>query len=105
MRRPILLCYSGRMVRPRSGGTDFALAAALLTAAALALYWSALRHPLVFDDFLLNRNMLRMYYAHATDRIGAPRWLSDASFWWVHAAFAGGVLWQRLANVLLHAMA
>ncbi len=80
-----------------------ALAAVLLAGAAVALYWSALRHPLVFDDFHLSRNMLGTYYAHATDRFGMPRWLSDASFYWVHLASGGDLLWQRLANVLLHA--
>jgi len=36
-----------------------------MLAAALLLYWSALRHPLVFDDYHLNEHALKTYYAQA----------------------------------------
>ena len=77
-------------------------AAALLAGAALALYWSGLRHPLVFDDFHLSQYALKTDYAQASARFGL-RWLSDASFGAVHAVFGADPLWQRVANVLLHA--
>jgi tetratricopeptide (TPR) repeat protein len=86
----------------RQPGPPFALAALALLAAALALYWGALRHPLVFDDFSLRDYLLRTYYAEAASRFGL-RWVSDASFWWIHQLFGRDPLWQRLANVVLHA--
>jgi len=73
-----------------------------MLAAALLLYWSALRHPLVFDDYHLNEHALKTYYTQARAWFGL-RWLSDASFGWVYALFGKTVIWQRLANVLLHA--
>jgi len=79
------------------------LAAALFLAAALALYASGLRYPLVFDDYHLSPYQLARHYAEALSRFGELRWLSDASFGAIHAAFGGNLLWQRLANLLLHA--
>src|SRR5688500_15611472 len=80
----------------------FALAALALLGAALALYWGSLRHPLVFDDHQLRDYALRTFYDEAASRLGL-RWLADASFGWIYAAFGRNLLWQRLANVLLHA--
>src|SRR5687767_15987022 len=80
----------------------FALAALALLGAALALYWGSLRHPLVFDDHQLRDYALRTFYDEAASRLGL-RWLADASFGWIYATFGRNLLWQRLANVLLHA--
>lgn len=44
---------------------DGVWAGALLLAAALALYWSGLRHPLLFDDYHLGAYSLKTYYADA----------------------------------------
>ena len=79
------------------------MAGALLLAAALGLYWSGLRHPLVFDDYHLGTYALKTYYASALSRAGEVRWLSDASYGWVHRISGDGVVAQRLASVLLHA--
>jgi tetratricopeptide (TPR) repeat protein len=79
------------------------LAALLLAGAALALYWSGLGYPRVFDDHHLSPYALRTYYADALTRFGHLRWLSDASFGAVYALLGGKLLWQRLVNVLLHA--
>ncbi len=76
----------------------------VLVIAALALYWTSLRHPLVFDDYHLNERALRTHFAQAASRLSL-RWVSDASFGWIHAAFGKDFFWQRLANVLLHAAA
>jgi tetratricopeptide (TPR) repeat protein len=73
-----------------------------MLAAVLLLYWSALRHPLVFDDYHLSEYALKTYYAQARSWFGL-RWFSDASFGWVYALFGKAMIWQRLANVLLHA--
>jgi Tfp pilus assembly protein PilF len=89
--------------RPTSDyGPPFALVALALLGAALALYWGSLRHPLVFDDHQLRDYALRTFYDEAASRLGL-RWLADASFGWIYAAFGRNLLWQRLANVLLHA--
>lgn len=87
---------------PSDYAPPFALAALALLAAALALYWGSLRHPLVFDDHQLRDYALRTFYDEAASRLGL-RWLADASFGWVYATFGRNLLWQRLANVLLHA--
>ncbi len=73
-----------------------------MLAAVLLLYWSALRHPLVFDDYHLSEHALKTHYAQARWWFGL-RWFSDASFGWVYALFGKAMTWQRLANVLLHA--
>src|SRR5687767_12880253 len=86
----------------REPGPPFALVALALLGAALALYWGSLRHPLVFDDHQLRDYALRTFYAEAGSRLGL-RWLTDASFGWIYAVFGKNLLWQRLANVLLHA--
>src|SRR5688572_16200067 len=83
-------------------GPPFALMALALLGAALALYWGSLRHPLVFDDHQLRDYALRTFYAEAASRLGL-RWLTDASFGWIYAVFGKNLLWQRLANVVLHA--
>lgn len=87
----------------RQSGPPFALAALALLGAALLLYWGSLRHPLVFDDAQNLRDYtLATVYADAASRFGL-RWLSDASFWWIRKLCGQDLLWQRLANVLLHA--
>lgn len=85
------------------GRAPLPLAGALLLVIGLALYWSALRHPLVFDDHHLGTYSLKTYYAAALTRFGELRWLSDATYGWVYRAFGSDVLWQRLASVLFHA--
>jgi hypothetical protein len=77
------------------------IAAAVLPAAALALYWGTLRDPLVFDDISLSRGALRGGIAPASAGIGL-RALSEASFGWIQALFGANLAWQRLLNVLLH---
>jgi len=68
---------------------------------ALALYWAALRYPLVFDDRLLRDDFLRFY--------GASwfhfdlRWLSYATFGWTYDVVGKQWIWHRALNVLLHA--
>src|SRR5262249_44830538 len=74
----------------------FALGALALIAAALALYWSGLFYPLVFDDAALGGQ-----HPLAPSPL-ARRWLPDASFAWVQLALGGALLPQRLVNVLLH---
>ncbi len=89
--------------RTWQSGPPFALAALVLLGAAVALYWGSLRYPLVFDDaHNLRDPALRTIYAEAVSRFGL-RWFSDASFWWIYQLFGKDLLWQRLANVLLHA--
>lgn len=83
-------------------GLPFAAGALMLLAAALALYWGTLRYPLVFDDYHLAEHTLKTHHAGAMARQGT-RWLSDASFWWIYSVFGKDLLWQRLANVVLHA--
>lgn len=78
-------------------------AGALLLAAALALYWSGLRHPLLFDDYHLGAYSLKTYYAGALSRFGELRWLSDATYGWVYRLSGDGIAGQRLASVFLHA--
>jgi protein O-mannosyl-transferase len=65
------------------------------------LYWSALRNPPVFDDGVLTPQFLHAYSSSGLtlDR----RALSNASFGWIYSLFGRDWLWQRLANVLLHA--
>jgi len=68
---------------------------------ALALYWTALRYPLVFDDRLLRENFLRLYgtsWFHFD-----LRWLSYATFGWTYDMIGTQWIWHRLINVLLHA--
>lgn len=87
---------------PRATNAFLALT---LLVAALALYWSSLRHPLVFDDHHLNSYAFRTYYAQSLARFGHPRWLSDATFGAVYALAGTSFFWQRLAGVLLHGAA
>ena len=87
-----------------AAGPAIALGAAVLFAAALLLYWSALRHPLVFDDHHLTEYALKTRFAQAASWFGL-RWFSDASFGWIYALSGKDMFFQRLANVLLHAMA
>lgn len=84
----------------RMARMPFAPGAFLLMAAVLALYWPGLRHPLVFDD-----SHLKQYVLSTTVSAGLRldlRWLSIASFAWINAALGPELLWQRLANLLLH---
>jgi tetratricopeptide (TPR) repeat protein len=80
----------------------FTLGAVVLVATALLLYWGALRHPLVFDDLNLREAVLGKRYGIAS--WFSLRWFSDASFGWINALFGKDMIYQRLANVLLHAM-
>lgn len=75
-------------------------AACALLALALALYWGALRHPLVFDDHLLREDFLRLYAASWFQL--DLRWLSYATFGWTYRIFGTDWFWHRLGNVLLH---
>lgn len=77
------------------------IAAALFPAVALALYWSTLRHPLVFDDLSLVQHALQRGTAAAGSGLGT-RALSEATFGWIQGLFGANLAWQRLANVLLH---
>lgn len=86
-------------------GPTLALAALALVVAAVALYWSGLRHPPIFDDYHLNAYAFRTYYADALARFGQVRWFSDATFGAVHAIGGPGLFWHRLGNVLLHGAA
>ena len=84
-------------------GLQFALLALLLLAVAIALYWMALRYPPVFDDAHNVRDLTSKSFAARIISTSGLRWLSDASFGLVHALFGGGLFWQRIANVVLHA--
>jgi len=87
---------------PWYADAPFPLGGALLFCAALALYWGSLSNPLVFDDFNMTQYDTRAYHAWQSTRFG-PRWLSQASYWWINAALGTEMLWQRLTSVLLHA--
>jgi len=76
-----------------------ALGVAALLAAGLALYWSALRYPPVFDDQALSDSWLKLRHAASPF---TRRWLSNLSFEWVYRAFGGEIFAQRAVNVLLH---
>jgi protein O-mannosyl-transferase len=76
-----------------------ALGVAALVAAALVLYWSALRYPAVFDDQALGESWLKLQHAESPF---TRRWLSNLTFEWVYRAFGGQVFAQRVVNVLLH---
>jgi len=81
----------------------FVPAALVLLGSALALYWSSLRYPLVFDDLPILRDYaLNTFYADAVSHFGL-RWISDSTFWLIHRLGGRDLLWHRLANVLLHA--
>ena len=86
--------------RLRSGPPPV-LAAGACFVLAVALYWGALRHPLVFDDRLLREDFLRLYAASWFQF--DLRWLSHATFGWTYRIFGTGWFWHRLGNVLLHA--
>jgi Tfp pilus assembly protein PilF len=74
-------------------------AVALLFAAALALYWSSLGHPLVFDDKRMVGSLAAMRDAgFSLERRG----ITFGSFGWIYGAFGPEWRWQRLANVLAH---
>ena len=78
-----------------------AAAAGALFAAALALYWGSLGHPLVFDDRGIQEGLLRLY-DEARYSLNL-RWLSTATFGWVRDLTGGDWRSQRMLNVLLHA--
>src|SRR3954471_11306872 len=86
------------MARPKPSPP---LAAALLLAAAFALYWTTLRNPLVFDDQYLTPHTLSTYYAASASHLQL-RWLSDATFAWIHSVFGDNMMWQRVLNIALH---
>jgi tetratricopeptide (TPR) repeat protein len=77
------------------------IAAAVFPAAALALYWGTLRHPLVFDDLSLVQQALQRGGAAASPGLGT-RALSEATFGWIQGLLGANLAWQRLFNVLLH---
>ena len=86
----------------RPGPLPAAAAAVALLAAAFALYWGSLRHPLVFDDMVLSEAFLRGYGASGF-RFDL-RWFAYASFGWTYDIFGLDWPWFRLGNILLHAM-
>lgn len=79
----------------------FALVCCVCVLLALALYWGALRNPLVFDDHHLRDDFLRFF--------GASwfqfdfRWLPNATFGWIYDLVGKQWAWHRAFNVLLHA--
>lgn len=73
-----------------------------LCALALLLYWGSLRNPLVFDDGQLAGQRFLHFDAASIVRFDL-RWISTASFGWIHEAFGKEWFWQRMVNVLLHA--
>ncbi len=77
------------------------LAVGVCCGLALALYWSSLRHPLVFDDRLLRDDFLRLYGASWFQF--DLRWLSYATFGWTYDIVGKQWPWHRLINILLHA--
>ncbi len=81
----------------------FALPAAalVLLAAALALYWGSLRHPLVFDDANLQEGFLRQYAEGGVATL--RRRIAYQTFGWTWALAGTDWFWHRLLNVLLHA--
>src|SRR5688572_3890254 len=82
-----------------SGPRTIVVAGACLAAAA-ALYWGTLGHPLVFDDRAIQADILRLY---GESRIGLDRrWFSNATFGWIQDFAGSDWRWQRAANVLLH---
>ena len=78
-------------------------AAGALSVLALLLYWGSLGNPLVFDDGQLAGARFQRFDPASVLRFDL-RWISTATFGWVREAFGNEVLWQRFANVLLHAM-
>lgn len=88
---------------PARSGPRTIVVAAVCFAAVLALYWGALGHPLVFDDKSIQGDILRFYNESrfSVDR----RWLSNATFGWIHDIAGSDWRWQRAANVLLHGAA
>ncbi len=91
------------MKRARVIAAPLPLTAALLfLAAALALYWSGLRHPLLFDDGHLQEYWLRTKYVQAALHF-ASRWVSDTTFGLMYLAFGYNTLAQRVFNVVAHA--
>ena len=80
----------------------FWLAVLTFVAAAFALYAGTLHNPPVFDDAALSERALATQYAKAASRL-EMRWLSDATFGFIHAIVGYQLVWQRVANVLLHA--
>lgn len=78
------------------------LALPALFGAAFALYWSGLRNPLLFDDSHLQEYFLRTRYVGAAFHM-APRWVSDASYGLIYAAFGYSIPAQRVFNMAAHA--
>lgn len=82
-------------------GPSVILVVGVFIVAGLALYWGALRNPLVFDDRLLRDDFLR-YYGASWFKFDL-RWFAYATFGWTYDLFGTDWLWYRLGNVLLHA--
>lgn len=77
------------------------LVVCLFVALAFALYWGALRNPLVFDDRLLRPDVLRHFAAEGF-RFDF-RWVAYATFGWTYDVVGMQWPWHRAVNVLLHA--
>jgi hypothetical protein len=78
------------------------LAAALLFVASLVLYAGSLRYPLAFDDVVLQEGNLQGY-SQAWRQFGA-RWVTFITFGWTYDLAGTDLAWQRLVNVVLHAL-
>ncbi len=73
---------------------------AALAAAALALYGSFLRNPLVFDDYGIFSHDHPEYFDAIF--LFRPRGLAYATFEWTRHFVNEDLLWQRAGNLLLH---
>lgn len=82
-------------------GPRIALTGAGFAAIALALYWSSLKHPLVFDDLMLRDDFLG-YYGASWFRFDL-RWFAYSTFGWTYNLAGKDWFWHRLVSVLLHA--
>ncbi|MBI3045455.1 MAG: tetratricopeptide repeat protein [Betaproteobacteria bacterium] len=85
---------------PRRGPPVF-LVACVFLGLALALYWGAVRNPLVFDDRLLRVDVLRHFAAEGF-RFDF-RWVAYATFGWTYDIVGLQWAWHRTINVVLHA--
>lgn len=90
------------------------IAAALLAASALLMWWPALQTPLWGDDYVF------LHAAHATNAAGMPWWsdfwpsspprfwrpLSQEGYWrWIDAALGGSAHAAHVISLVLHVLA
>lgn len=90
------------------------IAAALLAASALLMWWPALQTPFWGDDYVF------LHAAHATNAAGAPWWsdfwpsspprfwrpLSQEGYWrWIDASLGGSVHAAHAVSLVLHVLA